>query len=288
MVKLSKTFYLSSPIVNVIATIVAGAAVFALFQSADAPSAMAMLLLGVVGLIYALIVMLILFYQMWGAIHDNSVRMSPGRAVGFLFIPLFNLYWIFQVLWGFSKDYNSYIARASIQSRKLPEGLLLAWAVLQLTAAVPYLNAVTIPACWIVSGIAISKICDAVNALATGQGARQACALRLHFLSGEFMHDTLEVPPGGLYIGRDPARANLIFNSNKISALHVHLAPNSPQQQLWVEDLNSLNGTFYLQNGASADPGKKEWIRLKGKILLAAGAHLRLADDVAEFEIKKA
>jgi pSer/pThr/pTyr-binding forkhead associated (FHA) protein len=102
------------------------------------------------------------------------------------------------------------------------------------------------------------------------------------------MHDRLEVPLGGLYIGRDPTRANLIFKSNKISALHVHLSPHQFQQQLWVEDLNSLNGTFYLQVGTGADPRSREWIRLKGKVLLTAGAHLRLADDVAEFEIRKA
>ncbi|HEX3095413.1 MAG TPA: FHA domain-containing protein [Candidatus Angelobacter sp.] len=281
MVKLSKPFYLSFPIVNSIATIFLAVAVFVLFGSRDVSPAMALLVLGFLGLIYASVVMLILFYQMWKSVKDNYARTSPGRAVGFLFIPFFNFYWIFQVLWGFSKDYNSYAARNAISSRKLPEGLFLAWTILQLASAVPYLNIVAIPVYWIVSGIGVSRICDAVNALAPGQ----AGTLRLHFLSGEFMNDSLEVPPGGLYIGRDAARANLIFNSNKISALHVHLAPNPLQQQLWVEDLNSLNGTFYLQGG---DPGDKKWARLTGKMLLTVGARLRLADDVAELEIRKA
>jgi hypothetical protein len=286
MVKLSKAFYLSSPIVSAIAIVLLSAAMLAWSESNEISSVITLLFFGFLGIIYATVVLFILVYQMWKAIYDNSARMSPGRAVGFLFIPVFNLYWIFQVLWGFAKDYNSYIARKSINTKRLPEGLLLAWAVLQLASGVPYLNILAAPACWIVSGIAVWKICDAVNALATE--VTRAGAMQLYFLSGEYMHDRLEVPLGGLYIGRDPTRANLIFKSNKISALHVHLSPHQFQQQLWVEDLNSLNGTFYLQVGTGADPRSREWIRLKGKVLLTAGAHLRLADDVAEFEIRKA
>ena len=285
--KLSKAFFLSSPIVSAIASILLAAAIFTRFEPYDRSAAIALLIWGAVAATYAAVVMLILCYRMWQSIYDNYARMSPGRAVGFLFIPLFNLYWIFQVLWGFAKDYNSYISRNSINTRRLPEGLFLAWVILPLTLAIPYLNIAAAPAYWVVSGIAVSKICDAVNALVHGQTSQPDGALLLYFLSGEFRHDKLEIPPAGLYIGRDPARANLVFSSNKISSLHLHLAPDRAHEQLWVEDLNSLNGTFYLQSGASGDPGAGEWIRLKGKTLLSAGAQLRLADDVAEFEIRR-
>src|SRR5687767_6774080 len=55
-----------------------------------------------------------LYYRAWKAIQDGHARTTPGKAVGFLLIPLFNLYWMFPALWGFSKDYNAYIERHSI------------------------------------------------------------------------------------------------------------------------------------------------------------------------------
>ena len=40
----------------------------------------------------AAIVLLAFWYQAWSAIQDGHARTSPGRAVGFVFIPLFNFY----------------------------------------------------------------------------------------------------------------------------------------------------------------------------------------------------
>ncbi len=36
-----------------------------------------------------------LVYRMWAQIQSGHPRTTPACAVGFLFIPLFNLYWIF-------------------------------------------------------------------------------------------------------------------------------------------------------------------------------------------------
>jgi hypothetical protein len=37
----------------------------------------------------------ILHYKLWDALPTSSRATSPGKAVGFLFIPFFNLYWYF-------------------------------------------------------------------------------------------------------------------------------------------------------------------------------------------------
>lgn len=81
---------------------------------------------------YAYVVLYVLYYKMWAAIQDGHARTTPPMAVGFLFIPLFNLYWRFQAVWGFSKDCNRYIERHSSNARKLPEGLFLSECLLQL------------------------------------------------------------------------------------------------------------------------------------------------------------
>lgn len=50
-------------------------------------------------------------YQMWNVINDGDSRATPGKAIGFLFIPFYNLYWIFNIWGGFPTDYNAFVSR---------------------------------------------------------------------------------------------------------------------------------------------------------------------------------
>jgi hypothetical protein len=80
--------------------------------------------------LYGTVIALVLLYKAWKAIQDGQVRTTPGRAVGFLFIPFYNFYWIFQAYWGLAKDYNSYISRHDISAARLPHGLFLAFCII--------------------------------------------------------------------------------------------------------------------------------------------------------------
>jgi hypothetical protein len=53
----------------------------------------------------------ILVYRFWQVVQDGFARTTPGKAVGFLFIPFFNYYWFFIGFWGLAKDMNGYIER---------------------------------------------------------------------------------------------------------------------------------------------------------------------------------
>ncbi len=57
---------------------------------------------------------LILLFKMWSNIQDENARTTPGKAVGFLFIPFFSIYWVFNVWSGFATDYNRYIERNNL------------------------------------------------------------------------------------------------------------------------------------------------------------------------------
>jgi hypothetical protein len=81
-------------------------------------------------LIFSLLIELAMFYKMWAAIRDNQVSISPAKAVGFLFIPLFNIYWAFYMVTGFAEDYNSLILRRSVKARNLPLMLFLIYALM--------------------------------------------------------------------------------------------------------------------------------------------------------------
>ena len=131
------------------------------------------IVLGFLVVIYVLVINCVIVYRMWKSIQDycshglNYCRTTPGKAVVFMLFPLFNIYWIFQVYWGFSKDYNAFIKRHLVTTSQLPEGLFLAYAILTVVSAVPYLGMLAGIASLIILIIMIVKICDAVNALQT-------------------------------------------------------------------------------------------------------------------------
>lgn len=57
------------------------------------------------------VLFLLQMYNYWKMIQDGYASTTPGKAIGFLFIPLYNLYWAFQTFWGLSKNLNSFIDR---------------------------------------------------------------------------------------------------------------------------------------------------------------------------------
>jgi hypothetical protein len=93
-------------------------------------------------------------YKMWAAIDDRRARTTPGKAVGFLFIPLFNLYWLFEALPGYASDYNAYLERHRIGAARLDRNLFLATMLL--------------PGVGLFFGWQlIGRVCDGVNALSS-------------------------------------------------------------------------------------------------------------------------
>jgi len=92
-------------------------------------------------LVCSVLIELGLIYKMWTAIQAGRASVSPGKAVGFLFIPVFNIYWALYMLVGFAEDYNSFINRQRLKAKALPLLLFLIYAVMFLLSFM----AVTIP-----------------------------------------------------------------------------------------------------------------------------------------------
>ncbi len=95
---------------------------------------------GIPALIAAVVIDYVLLYRFWGIIQDGNVRTSPGKAVGFCFIPFFNIYWIYVAYVGLSKDVNAYCDERQIPGARVNEGLALTWYILSLVSIVPYVG----------------------------------------------------------------------------------------------------------------------------------------------------
>ncbi|HUV53539.1 MAG TPA: hypothetical protein VMW64_10785, partial [Dehalococcoidia bacterium] len=46
--------------------------------------------------IFVFVVVCVFIHKAWASIQDGHARTGPCKALGFLFIPFFNFYWIFQ------------------------------------------------------------------------------------------------------------------------------------------------------------------------------------------------
>jgi hypothetical protein len=122
--------------------------------------------LSCIPVVYGAIFMIVLWYKSWAAIQDGHARTTPGKAIGFLFIPFFDFYWVFQTVWGLSKDFNAYLQRNSIPASKLPEGLFLTYCILCFTTWIPILGLVLLVVNCIIALIMVSALCDGINAVA--------------------------------------------------------------------------------------------------------------------------
>jgi hypothetical protein len=92
-------------------------------------------------LVCSVAIELALYYKMWAAIQDGQATISPAKAIGFLFIPVFNIYWALLMLTGFAEDYNAFIQRRSVKTKDLPMSLFLIYAFAFILSA----TVVTIP-----------------------------------------------------------------------------------------------------------------------------------------------
>ena len=81
-----------------------------------------------------------LIYTLWEKLQIANPRTTPIKAVGFLFISLFNLYWIFQCFWGFSIDFNNYIDSKKYPIKKISQLIPLTACILNFCISIATIN----------------------------------------------------------------------------------------------------------------------------------------------------
>ena len=118
----------------------------------------------------------VILSKMWGSIQDGQTPTTTGKAIGFLFIPFFNIYWIFRAWGSFPTEYNKYVDRYSLPAPKLSGGVFTLYPILLLLTAFLYVPLLIVPFVFIAI---ISKTCDALNALSAAVEERRNAVSRL-------------------------------------------------------------------------------------------------------------
>lgn len=124
-----------------------------------------LIVIGVAGLIAAVVLLCLMLYRFWDLIQDGAASTTPGKAVGFLFIPFFNFYWNFIALWGLAKDMNAYNRSRNIQANAINEDLILAYCILACTTWIPYLGIVTAIAALVILILSTKQLKEAAQAI---------------------------------------------------------------------------------------------------------------------------
>ena len=84
--------------------------------------------IGGLALTTAFVMQLVLLYRNWKVIANaEGLATEPGQAVGFLFIPIFSLYWQFIAHWKLSEGQEKFLQQAGISNAKVPnKGIAMA------------------------------------------------------------------------------------------------------------------------------------------------------------------
>lgn len=74
----------------------------------------------------------ILLHRQWSLLQGFGARTTPGKAVGFCFIPFFNFYWFFVAYAGLATDTNNYLQSAGNKTVRMSYGLAIADCILSI------------------------------------------------------------------------------------------------------------------------------------------------------------
>ena len=95
-------------------------------------------IVGFIPLVFAVVYTCLLHYKCWKAVPSGFARTTPGKAVGFLFIPFYNLYWVFPSFGGLGKDCAALASKNGLQGFSSLAGLGLSYAILWIGALLTY------------------------------------------------------------------------------------------------------------------------------------------------------
>lgn len=119
------------------------------------------LLASVVGTIVSFSMLL---YKSWHRVSSDGAHLSPQRAVGLMFIPLFNLYWQFRAVYGLATFIAQLAENQSISTKPKPV-LLLASCVLTCWLIIPGFEFLIYLPLVIVSSLGWKSIVDTLDAM---------------------------------------------------------------------------------------------------------------------------
>ena len=114
--------------------------------------------IGFILLIISAILGYIYLYRAWACLRFGGPRTTPGKAIAFLFIPFFNVYWVFVAIYGLAQDWNRITASYpnTQGAPRMGEGMFLTFLICMLSG-------IGFPVGMVLWFIVWKQICNGVN-----------------------------------------------------------------------------------------------------------------------------
>jgi len=220
-------------------------------------------------------------YKVWKFTQLSETfgnKPTPAAAVGFLFIPIFNLYWIFIAFGGPRKHLTDIIKRHTNKHYDMG-GIGTAVAVVSLIPIVQILNVVLIPilfAKWReAESIILKSLIEEKDKEKDGRKVYRNPSLEFYY--GEFAGNTLPLNPNEeIIIGREPLKAKIVLDHEQVSRTHLSIRFDSQRGKFILRDLNSTHGVFV--NGMKIEKGSRSAVN--------PGSRVELGKKAAGFIVK--
>lgn len=120
----------------------------------------------------------ILIYRYWAVMQPYTKRTTPGKAVGFLFIPLFQFYWAFVAYHGLAKDIDAYLDKNRDSTAPRPStGFVLATMIIGLLTIVPVINNFAMLALLVMLFITKLRLNNSIIGIIQDRSRQQASAV---------------------------------------------------------------------------------------------------------------
>lgn len=125
-----------------------------------------MIIAGLAAIIASTVMGSIFIYRAWLVLQDDQIppRTTPGKAIGFLFIPFFSIYWMFVAIHGWSQDYKRLVSVYEYtDAPKIPENLFLAFPILVVASIIPGVGVLASVAMIVVGPVVFYHLCRVIN-----------------------------------------------------------------------------------------------------------------------------
>ena len=86
-------------------------------------------LISLIPLIPMVVFQSLILHRGWKSVQDGAAQTTPGKAVGYCFIPFFSIYWNFIAHVGLMKEFNRIAEARGRQDQKVNEGFALTSAI---------------------------------------------------------------------------------------------------------------------------------------------------------------
>ena len=117
----------------------------ALKKSGSVALPMVLIGLGVIVLLVSSIIQFIAIYRVWAILQPGGGSVSPGQAIGFLFIPIFNSIWIIIILCKLPGEWNTIVSRYTntVEAPRLSIGIAICAFLVPLIGQILWMNEVS-------------------------------------------------------------------------------------------------------------------------------------------------